>query len=118
VNDETIPHFKCKIICGAANNVLKDAPLHGKALQSRGIVYAPDYVVNAGGVINVSFELKPGGYNEEASLRSIELLYGRILHILKQSRETGQPTNEIADRMAEARIEAIKHTKAIYLKKG
>jgi leucine dehydrogenase len=48
VNDETIPQFKCKIICGAANNVLKEPSVHGKALQDKGILYAPDYVVNAG----------------------------------------------------------------------
>jgi leucine dehydrogenase len=116
VNDETIPQFKCKIICGAANNVLKDAPVHGKALQSKGIVYAPDYVANAGGVINVSYELVEGGYNEEASLRSINQLYYRMSDVLRISKETGKPTYEVADNMAEARIEAVKNIKGIYLK--
>jgi leucine dehydrogenase len=117
VNDETIPQFKCKIICGAANNVLKDAPVHGKALQSKGIVYAPDYVANAGGVINVSYELVEGGYKEEAALRNIDQLYDRMLDVLRISKETGKPTYEVADNMAEARIEAVKKIKGIYLRK-
>ena len=116
INDETIPQLKCKIICGGANNVLKDAPIHGKALQERGIVYAPDYVTNAGGAINVSFELAEGGYNEAASIRAIEQIYGRVFEILETSKETGRPTWQIADEMAEKRIEAVKALKGIYLK--
>jgi leucine dehydrogenase len=108
VNDETIPQLKCKIICGAANNVLKDAPIHGKALKEKGIVYAPDYVVNAGGVINVSLELREGGYDEEAALHAISLIYNRTLAILKRADETGELTHEIADKMAVERIDAMK----------
>jgi len=114
INDETIPQLKCKIVCGAANNVLKDASVHGKALQDKGIVYAPDYVVNAGGVINVSHELVEGGYNEEAAGRDIDRIYERIMEILEKSKSTGRLAHEIADDMAEARIEAIRNTKGIY----
>ncbi|MCL2170842.1 MAG: leucine dehydrogenase [Defluviitaleaceae bacterium] len=114
VNPDTIPRLKCKIICGGANNVLKDAPTDGAALLAKGIVYAPDYVANAGGVINVSYELSEGGYNEEASMRHIELIYDRILEILAMSDRDKIPTHECADRMAEARIEAVQKIKSIY----
>ena len=113
VNDETIPQFKCKIICGGANNVLKDAPVHGKALQEKGITYAVDYLANAGGVINVSYELAEGGYNEGAALRDIDRIYFRMLDILRISKEKGTLTYETADRMAEERIIHLKNMKSI-----
>ena len=115
INDKTIPQLKCAIICGAANNTLKEAAVHGKMLQDKGIVYAPDYVANAGGVINVSYELADGGYSEADSIMAIEQIYGRMLEILKTSVETGRPANEIADEMAEKRIEAIKNLKGIHI---
>lgn len=117
VNDETIPTFKCKIICGCANNVLKDAPVHGKALKERDIVYAPDYVANAGGVINVAYEVAEGGYDEAASTRDVNRIYDRVLEILNMSKETGKLTFELADKMAEDRMNAIAKTKAIYNRK-
>ncbi|MCL1991603.1 MAG: leucine dehydrogenase [Spirochaetes bacterium] len=113
VNDTTIPQFKCKIICGGANNVLKEPSVHGKALMDKGITYAVDYLANAGGVINVSYELADGGYNEQASLRDIEQIYFRMHDILRISAETGKPTHETADKMAEDRIEAVKNIKSI-----
>ena len=116
VNDKTIPQLKCKIICGGANNQLQEANVHGRILQEKGIIYAPDYVANAGGVINVSYEKSEGGYNEEASLRDINFIYTRMLEILTTSAETGQLTHDCADRMAEARIEAIQKIKGIYLR--
>jgi len=115
VNDDTIPKLNCKIVCGGANNILKDAPIHGKALQDRGIVYAPDYLANAGGVINVSYEHAEGGYSEEASLRDIDRIYNRMLDILRISKETGKLTYQVADEMAEKRIAAVKEIKSIYL---
>jgi len=117
VNDETIAQFKCKIICGGANNQLKDSKVHGRALQDKGIIYAPDFVANAGGVINVSYEVNEGGYNEEASRRDIGLIYGRMLEILTTSAASGQLAHDCADRMAEARIEAIKSIKGIYTRR-
>jgi len=113
VNDNTLPKLKCKIVCGGANNVLKDPPVHGKALRDRGIVYAPDYLANAGGVINVSYERAEGGYNEEAALRDIDRIYYRMGDILRSSDETGKLTFETADEMAEARIEAVRNTRSI-----
>ena len=116
VNDDTIPLFKCKIICGGANNQLQEADIHGKAIRNRGIVYAPDYVANAGGVINVSYEAR-GTYNEESALREIGLIYVRMLEILEKADSTGLLAHDCADQMAEARIEAIKNIKGIYLPK-
>jgi len=113
VNDITIPQLQCKIICGGANNVLKDAPVHGKALKDRGIVYAPDYVANAGGVINVSHEFAERGYNEEAALSDIDRLFLRIREILRTADEKGRMSHEIADEMAEARIDAVRKVKGI-----
>jgi len=117
LNDNTIPRLKCKIICGGANNQLKDPYVHGKAVKDKGFVYAPDYVANAGGVINVSYEVSEGGYNEEASVRNIDQIYGRMLEIFAMSDKTGQTTHECADRMAEARIEAVRNIKSIYTNK-
>ncbi|MCL2248597.1 MAG: leucine dehydrogenase [Oscillospiraceae bacterium] len=113
VNDDTLPQFGFKIVCGGANNILKDPPVHGKALRDRGIAYAPDYLANAGGVINVSYERAEGGYNEEAALRDIDRIHYRMLDILRISEETGKLTYETADAMAEARIEAVRNTRAI-----
>ena len=113
VNDATIPQFKCKIICGGANNQLKDPSVHGQVLKEKGICYAPDYLANAGGVINVSYEYAEGGYNEEAALRDIDRIYYRMSDILRISDETGQLTHQTADKMAEERIESVKNIKSI-----
>jgi len=109
--------FKCKIVCGTANNVLKDPPIHAKALRDKGIVYAPDYLANAGGVINVSYEQAEGGYNEEAVLRDIERIYVRMKEILTIADETGKFTYQIADELAEQRIEAVRNIKSIMTKR-
>ncbi len=112
INDDTINRLKCKIVAGAANNVLKDAPTHGKVLFDKGIVYAPDYVANSGGVINVYQEIL--GYDKVAATRKIDLIYDKIREIIRISNETKTPTYLIADKMAEARIEAVKNVKGIY----
>jgi leucine dehydrogenase len=100
VNDKTIPQFKCKIIAGASNNVLHE-PRHGEELKKLGIAYAPDYVINAGGVINVSFEFAPGGYDEKVSLKKIDEIYDTLKQILKISAEKDITTAEAADHLAE-----------------
>jgi len=114
INDKTIPQLKCRVVCGAANNVLKDAPVHAKALKDRCIAYAPDYVANAGGVINVSHEFAEGGYHESAAIIDIDRLYDRVLEILRTADEKNRLTYEIADEMAEARIDAVRKIKGIY----
>jgi len=117
VNDATISQFKCKIVCGGANNVLKDATVHGKALQNRGIVYAPDYLANSGGVINVFYELAEGGYNEAASLRDVDMIYDRMLDLLNTAKQSGRLPHEVADELAEKRITAVQAIKGIYTHK-
>lgn len=113
INDNTIPRIKAKIIAGAANNVLLDPVKHGKAIHDKGIVYAPDYVANAGGVINVYWELH--GYNESNVRRSIEHIHDLTLEIIRTSGEKNIPTAKVADEMAEARIAAMKNVNSIYL---
>ena len=75
LNDETIPQLKAKVIAGSANNQLKDSR-HGDYLHELGIVYAPDYVINAGGVINVADELY--GYNRERAMKRVDGIYDSI----------------------------------------
>ncbi len=96
VNDETLPRLKCSIIAGAANNVLAE-DRHGIALMNRGILYAPDYVINAGGIINVSFE---NNYSKDAAMKKTENIYNTLTEVFERSKRDSQPTNVIADEMA------------------
>ncbi|MFP3124455.1 branched-chain amino acid dehydrogenase [Ectobacillus funiculus] len=115
VNDQTIPLMKAKVIAGAANNQLKEAR-HGDTLHERGIIYAPDYVINAGGVINVADELY--GYNRERALKKVEAVYENIEKVLEISKRDAIPTYLAADRLAEERIELMKHTRSTFLQNG
>ncbi|GAA0346229.1 branched-chain amino acid dehydrogenase [Bacillus carboniphilus] len=115
INDETIPQIKAKVIAGAANNQLKESR-HGDAIHEMGIVYAPDYVINAGGVINVADELY--GYNRERALKKVELIYNNIEKVIEISKRDNIPTYMAADRMAEERIEKIKNTRSTFLQNG
>ena len=104
INDETLPKLKCKVVCGGANNQLK-TDAHGVALEERGILYAPDYVVNAGGLINVYVEME--GYVRDRALRMAEGIYANTERVINISRQHGIPTYRAADRFAEERIEKI-----------
>src|SRR4028119_1821560 len=104
VNDASIPHLRCRIIAGSANNVLLEAR-HGEALAERGILYAPDYVINAGGLINVADEL--AGYNERRATKRVMRIEERIRSIIAISRRDGVATNVAADTLALERIAAI-----------
>ncbi len=112
INDDTIDELKCSIVAGAANNQLAE-DIHGEQLRERGILYAPDYVINGGGVINVAHEFYPGGYKKELALRKVEQIYDRLLEVFHTSEEEGIPTNEAADAVAKARIEKIAQVKRI-----
>lgn len=112
INDDTIPQFKFKIISGAANNVLKDQEIHGKAIVEKGIVYSPDYIANAGGVINVFQEII--GYDVNESNQKVKQIYDRVREIIRKSNETNLPTYVLADKMAEDRIDAIAKMKGIF----
>ncbi len=113
INDETIPLLKAKVIAGSANNQLKEER-HGNILHERGIAYAPDYVINAGGVINVADELN--GYNRERALKKVEGIYENIAKVFDISKTEGIPTAQAADRMAEERIEQMSRSRRQFLK--
>ncbi|HYR09035.1 MAG TPA: Glu/Leu/Phe/Val dehydrogenase dimerization domain-containing protein [Longimicrobium sp.] len=104
VNDDTIPLLKVDIVAGAANNVLAEAR-HGDELHRRGILYAPDYVINAGGLINVYGELH--GWASERAMRKAGDIYNTLLRIFELSENEGVPTYVAADRIAEQRISAV-----------
>lgn len=105
VNDDTLDQLKCSIICGAANNQLKDETIHGVDVLKRGILYAPDYLVNAGGIINCYWEIV--GYNRQAALSQAEGIYETAIKIFKKSSEENIPTYLAANKLAEARIASI-----------
>lgn len=105
VNDETIPMLKCKAIAGCANNILLE-PRHAQVLRERGILYAPDYVINAGGIINVSLEVKPEGYNEKRAMELIDRIGDNLAQVYAISKRDDIPTNEAAARLAEERLAA------------
>jgi len=104
INDETIPEFKFEIIAGSANNQLAE-PRHGDELAKKGILYAPDYVINAGGLINVYGELN--GWSPEQAKRKAGEIYDTLGQLFDLAREQGITTHLAADRLAERRIEQI-----------
>ena len=104
VNEQTLPRLKAKVICGAANNQLANNAI-GDEVQKRGILYAPDYAVNAGGVMNVALELD--GYNRERAMRMMRTIYHNLGRIYEIADRDGIPTYQAADRLAEERIEQI-----------
>jgi len=104
VNEKTLPRLKCKIICGAANNQLATDEI-GDELEKRGMLYAPDYAVNAGGLMNVSIEFD--GYNRERAMRMMRGIYYNLGKIFQIAKRDGIPTYKAADRMAEERIASI-----------
>ena len=114
VNDDTLKRFKCKIIAGSANNQLKE-PRHGTLLEERGIIYAPDYVINGGGVTNVADEFKTGGYNKERSYAQISRIYDKLLKVFEIARSRGIPAHEAADLLAEERISNLGRINRLYL---
>lgn len=101
INDETIERIEAKVIAGSANNQLLE-PRHGQMLFNKGIVYAPDYVINAGGVIHVAEELN--GYDRERALEKVASIYDTLLEIFTLSRKNNIPTSVAADQLAEKRI--------------
>jgi leucine dehydrogenase len=104
INDATIPQLTCEIVAGAANNVLLEER-HGVVLEERGILYAPDYVANAGGVINVYSEL--AGWSSARAFRKADEIYDTILKVFAIAKQDNVPTYVAADRLAEQRIKAV-----------
>jgi leucine dehydrogenase len=102
INDATLPQLRAKIVAGAANNQLSE-DRHGKELMGRGILYAPDYVINAGGIIDISYE-RGGSYDRDAAVAHMEGIYDTLIEIFERSAAEGLPTNLIADFVAEERF--------------
>jgi leucine dehydrogenase len=112
LNDRTIPQLQCKVVAGGANNQLAE-DRHGEALLDRGILYAPDFVLNAGGIINVSVEFAQGGYDESASTQRVRNIYNAIQDILATSRKEGIPTSEAAVVLAERILAEAREKKGL-----
>src|SRR5699024_7669934 len=98
LNDETIDLLQAKVVAGSANNQLLTNE-HGDKLQEKGIVYAPDYVINSGGVINVADEL--AGYNRDRVMNKVKGIYDILLEVFTIAEKENIPTYVAADRMAE-----------------
>lgn len=105
INDDTLSRLKCSIIAGAANNQLKQEDKHGKIVMEKGLIYAPDFMINAGGVINCYAEV--ANLSAEWAMAKAEDIYNTTTNILKRSKDQNIPTYAIANQMAEERIEAL-----------
>jgi leucine dehydrogenase len=108
INDETIPQLRCTVVAGSANNQLKESA-HGDELQRRGILYAPDYAINAGGLISAYIDWKEP--TTEGIMKKVEEIEHRIGEIISASKKTGEPTHIIADKVADERIQKKKNQK-------
>jgi leucine dehydrogenase len=109
INNHTVHQLKANIIAGAANNQLADEQKHGLMLRERGIVYAPDFLINAGGIINVYAELE--NYDRQEIIRKTENIYNTTLEILSNAETNGITTHQAAFNVAQARIDARKKEK-------
>jgi leucine dehydrogenase len=104
LNDTTIPRIRAKIVAGAANNQLAQ-PRHGDDLHARGIVYAPDYAINAGGLVNVAQEVV--GYDAQKSREKTMQIFDTIWEIADRAKKTGAPTYRIADMLVEEKLARV-----------
>lgn len=110
LNPETIPRLKAPIVAGGANNQLADERRDGSALEQRGILYAPDFVINAGGLINVYNELT--GYNQDRALRMTRGIYLNMMRVFEIAQAQEIPTYVAADRVAAERIHRLRRLQA------
>jgi leucine dehydrogenase len=115
LNDRTIPRLRCQLVAGCGNNQLEDEKRHSRMLHERGILYVPDYIINAGGVIQAIDELQ--GYNPERVRMKTERLYGRLLHIFEIAKREGILPLKAANRYAESRIKEIHQLRHLYVPK-
>jgi leucine dehydrogenase len=117
INDESLPRLSCDIVAGAANNQLSEAR-HGMALHARGVLYVPDYVINAGGLINIAQELRPGGYDRSRALAHVATIATTLAEIFERSEREDRPTSEIADSVAAERISAAHRANSASKRQG
>lgn len=115
LNDETIPKLTCKAICGAANNQLEE-PRHGDKLHEMGILYAPDYVVNAGGLIAVADEFD--GFSKERAFKNTSLIYNTVSRIFEISKQENKPTYLVADSLVEEKLDKVMRLQNKFTVKG
>lgn len=103
LNDAVLPRLRCRIVCGSANNQLWEER-HGDELQGRGILYAPDYIANAGGTIFDTDRLRKGGFNRERAMHNVARIGETMERLIARARREGIPTYVAADRLAEERL--------------
>ncbi len=103
LSKQTIPRLKCKAVAGAANNQLLEKG-DGRLLMERGILYAPDFIINSGGIINVAAEFEPGGYNPKKSRDRVNKIYDSLLEIFERSQKEDKTPNQIARELAEHKL--------------
>jgi len=113
INTRTIPMIKAPIIAGGANNVLDDETRDGEALSERGITYAPDYVINAGGLINVCAELK--GQSHDKAMSDAAAIFNTVKRIINKAKSEGTTTIRAANKVAEERMESVGRLKRLYV---
>lgn len=111
INDETIPTLKTNVIAGAANNQLQEVR-HGEVLRQKGILYAPDYVINAGGIMNVANEVHRRPITPEQGMKNVERIFDTLMEVFDKAQKEDRPTGIVADEIAEARIAAARKAKA------
>ncbi len=114
INEETINKLNCEIIAGSANNQLENEEKHGRMLFEKGILYAPDYVINAGGLINVANELE--GYRQDRALKQADKIYHNLSKVIEISEKENVPPCLASAKIAEERLKHIGGMKKIYTK--
>jgi leucine dehydrogenase len=112
INDDTLSRLKCQIIAGAANNQLEDEEKHSKMIIEKDILYAPDYVINSGGLINVANELE--GYRQDRAMKQAEGIYDILKNIFKIAKNQNIPTNTASNRIVEERLSKIEGLRKIF----
>ena len=101
-----LPQLKCKIVAGGANNILAEVR-HGEVLREMGVLYAPDFVANAGGLMNVFVEIE--GYSVERALEKTHSIYDNILNVFEVSKKMNCSTHDAALKIASDRLETVGH---------
>ena len=112
LNDTTLPQLRCKIVCGSANNQLAEEH-HGDMLAQQGILYAPDYIVSAGGIICGLDSLSPGGFNRQRAMEKVSRIYRTMGNVITLAKEQNIPTYRAADVLAEQHIAMVRQVKTI-----
>lgn len=112
LNEQTINLLKAEIVAGGANNQLEDEETHGKLLYDKNILYAPDYVINAGGLINVANELE--GYRQDRAMKQAENIYNILQQVFLVSKDKNISTNEASKEIAIERLKSISKIRNIY----